>query len=183
MAIQTLHILRNLDFISSRQGQNAFSQYIFVYLSSIDILSNYPVQAEAFLVEVRPAQTDRIPEHPLDRRDDLFFLNTAEHFTLVLSLNTNEQLLISAARTYLGIGGDQRLLEMFEAAHSVMLAVLSAPQNVDLTVKYMPFYVEALFKVCIFIVVHVQQLEVSDVVQRCFRRIYLPSNFEWLLRP
>lgn len=147
MAIHTLHILRNLYFISSRQGQNAFSQYMFVYLSAIDVLSDYPVQAEAFLTEIQPAQPGHIPEHPLDRCYDLFFLNTAEHFTLCLSPNTNEQLLVATARTYLGIGGDQRLLEIFEAAHSVMLAVLSAPQNVDLTIQYMPSYVDALFKV------------------------------------
>ena len=150
MAIQILHILRNLYFISSRQGQNAFSQYIFVYLSSIDVLSDYPVQAEAFLTEIQPAQPGHIPEHPLDRCCDLFFLNTAEHFTLSLSPNTNEQLLVAAAGTYLGIGGDQRLLGIFEAAHSVMLAVLSAPQNVVLTIKYMPSYVDTLFKVSIF---------------------------------
>ncbi|MCJ1230611.1 hypothetical protein MMC12_007285 [Toensbergia leucococca] len=59
----------------------------------------------------------------------------------------NEELLIGAATPYLGIGGDQRLREIFEAAHTVMLAVLAAPQCADMTVKYMPFYVDALFKV------------------------------------
>ncbi|KAI4135132.1 MAG: hypothetical protein LQ347_000920 [Umbilicaria vellea] len=147
MAIQTLHILRNLYFVSSRLGQNASSQYIFVYFTAIDILHNYPLPAEAFLREIRPAELGRIPAHPLDRCHDLYFLNVAEHFTLVLSPQTNEDLLIAATMPYLSAGNDPRLLEIFEAAHSVMLAVLATPQNTDLSAKHIPFYIEALFKV------------------------------------
>ncbi|MCJ1297402.1 hypothetical protein MMC08_000188 [Hypocenomyce scalaris] len=147
MAIQALHILRNLYFISSRLGQNTSSQYTFVYLAAIDILHNYPVQAEAFLREIRPAELGRVPAHPLDRCHDLYFLNVAEHFTLILTPQANEELLITAAMPYLNAGNDPRLLEIFEAAHSVMLAVLATPQNADLTTKHIPFYVEALFKV------------------------------------
>ena len=147
MAIQTLQILRNLYFISSRLGANAFSQYTFVYLTAIDILSQYPVQTEAFLQDIRPTSTGSIPQHPLDRCHDLYFLNTAEHFTVVLSPELNEQLLIGAATPYLGLGSDPRLLEIFEAAHSVMLALLSAPQNSDLLARHIHPYVDALFKV------------------------------------
>ena len=147
MAIQTLQILRNLYFISSRLGANAFSQYTFVYLTAIDILSQYPVQTEAFLQDIRPTSAGSIPQHPLDRCHDLYFLNTAEHFTVVLSPELNEQLLIGAATPYLGLGSDPRLLEIFEAAHSVMLAVLSAPQNPDLLARHIHTYVDALFKV------------------------------------
>lgn len=147
MAIQTLHILRNLYFVSSRLGQNASSQYTFVYLTAIDILHSYPLQAEAFLREVRPAELGRLPAHPLDRCHDLYFLNIAEHFTLVASPQTNEDLLIAAAVPYLSAGNDPRLLEIFEAAHSVMLAVLATPRNTELSAKHIPFYIEALFKV------------------------------------
>lgn len=147
MAIQTLHILRNLYFVSSRLGQNASSQYTFVYLTAIDILHNYPLQAEAFLREVRPAELGRIPAHPLDRCHDLYFLNIAEHFTLAVTPQTNEDLLIAAAVPYLSAGNDPRLLEILEAAHSVMLAVLATPQNTELSAKHIPFYIEALFKV------------------------------------
>ena len=59
----------------------------------------------------------------------------------------NEELFIGAASPYLSTGKDPRLVEIFEAAHSVMLAVLSAPHNSDLTFKYLPFYVDVLFKV------------------------------------
>ena len=147
MATQTLHILRNLYFISSRLGVNAFSEYNFVYLTAIDILSQYPVQAEAFLREHGPSKTGSIPNHPFDRCHDLYFLNTAEHFAFVLHPRTSEDLLIGAAKPYLGLGGDQRLLEVFEAAHSVILAVFAAPQNTDLVIRHIEEYFNTLSQV------------------------------------
>ena len=140
-------MLRNLYFISSRSGSSAFSQYTFVYLTAIDILSQYPVQAEAFLLEIRSTASKSIPQHPLDRCHDLYFLNTAEHFTTTLAPELNEQLLIVAATPYLGLGSDPRLLEIFEAAHSVMLAVLAAPQNSDILTIHLRPYLEVLFQV------------------------------------
>ena len=147
MAIQTLRILRDLYFISSRLGANAFSQYTFVFLTAIDILSQFPVQAEAFIREIRPSSAGSIPQHPLDRCLDLYFLNTTENFTTVLSPELNEELLVGAATPYLGLGSDHRLLEVFESAHSVMLAVLSAPQNANVLAKHVYPYVDVLFRV------------------------------------
>lgn len=140
--------MRNLYFISSRLGANASSQYTFVCLTAIDILSQYPVQAEAFLQEIRPSSAGAIPQHPLDRCHDLYFLNTAEHFTTVLAPEVNEAMLIDAATPYLGPGSDPRLLEILEAAHSVMLAVLSAPGAASgLFAKHIRPYIEILFQV------------------------------------
>ena len=124
-----------------------FSQYTFVSLTAIDLLSQHPVQAEAFIREIRPAEIGSIPQHPLDRCHDLYFLNLSEHFPFLLSEKTNEDLLVKAATPYLGLGGDQRLLEIFEAAHSVMLAVFAVPHNTDLTVRNIHTYFDALFKV------------------------------------
>jgi hypothetical protein len=147
MVTQALHSLRNLYFISSRLGTDSFSQYTFVYLTAIDILGNYPLQADGFLKEIRPSSPGEIPVSPLERCLDLYFLNTAEHFTLILSSQANEELLVSAAIPYLAAGGNNNLLPIFEAAHSVMLAVFSAPQSVELAGKHLPFYVDALFRV------------------------------------
>lgn len=147
MATQTLHMLRDLYFISSRLGANAFSQYTFVSLTAIDILSQFPVQAEAFIRDIRPSSAGSIPQHPLDRCLDLYFLNSTENFTTVLSPGISEELLIGAAAPYLGLGSDPRLLEIFESAHSVMLAVVSAPQNSDLLAKHIHPYVDVLFRV------------------------------------
>ncbi|KAI9702464.1 MAG: hypothetical protein M1836_000944 [Candelina mexicana] len=147
IAVQILHTLRHLYFISSRLGSGAFSQYNFVSLTAIDILTNFPNQAENFLQDIRPCDLGRIPNHPLDRCLDLFFLNTAEHLTMIISPQVNENLLLVAASPYLIPGGNNSMLEIFEAAHSVMLAVLGAPQNVSLTSKHLSSYVNALFNV------------------------------------
>lgn len=145
--MQTLHTLRNLYFVSFRVGQNASSQYAFVNLVAIDILCQYSELAENFLRTIRPSDPGQIPANPLERCLDLFFLNTAEHFTLALPPQVNEELIISAAMPYLPAGGNNHLLEIFEAAHSVVLAVFAAPQNAEVAVRHLPFYVDTLFSV------------------------------------
>lgn len=145
IASKTLHTLRSIYFISSRLGSHAFSAYTFTYLTAIDILSHSPDQSNAFLTQIRPNQPGQISTHPLDRNLDLFFLNTCEHFTLILNAQDNESLVVAAASPYLNPGAHRNLVEIFEAAHSAMLAVLAAPQNATLTAKIIPFYVDALF--------------------------------------
>lgn len=140
-------MLRDLSFISTRFGANTFSQYIFVYFTAIDILSQYPAQAESFLEDIKPTEIGSIPPHPLDRCHDLYFLDIAEHFPLVLSPEVNEKLLLRASMPYLGVGEDQRLLEAFEAAHSVILAIFLAPQNFNLIISHIHSYIDALFQV------------------------------------
>ena len=147
LAIRALQTLRGLYFISTKTGSASFSQYNFVYLTAMDILAAYPPQAEALLHNIKPPDVSAIPPHPLDRCLDLFFLNTAEHFTLVLPTHTSEELLVTAATPYLAAGGNNNLLAIFEAAHSVMLAVFSAPQNAELTTRHLPFYIDTLFNV------------------------------------
>ena len=146
---QALHTLRHLYFIINRIGTNSFSQYTFVNLTAIDVLSRYPLQASNFLQSIKPATLGTIPESSLERTMDLYFLNTAEHFTLILTPNLNEDLVFAAAAPYLSasLNGHVEMLPIFEAAHSVMLAVLSAPQSAELTAKHLPFYVDALFRV------------------------------------
>ena len=148
MAAQALHILRHVYFVTTRVGSAAtFSQYTFVYLTAIDILTAYPAHTEELVVSIKPSELGLVPQHPVDRCLDLFFLNTAEHFTLTLSPSLAEDLLVGAAAPYLVAGGNNNLLPIFEAAHSLMLATFSAPQNTELTAKHLPFYVDALFKV------------------------------------
>jgi hypothetical protein len=146
IAMQCLHTLRNLYFISTRLGQTSTSQYIFVNFTAIDVLSRYPESVESFMKSIRPAEFGQIPQNPLDRCHDLFFFNTAEHFTLVLTPQVNDELLMAAALPYLSSGGNNHLLEIFEAGHSLVLAVLAVPQNSDLATKHLPFYIEALLQ-------------------------------------
>jgi hypothetical protein len=142
---QILSALQHIYFITARIGTDSFTQYTFVYLTSIDILSSYPPRAEEFLYSIAPSNLAIIPSSPIDRTLSLYFLNTAEHFTLVLSPRANEELLVAAALPYLAAGSSKQLLPLFEAAHSVILAVLAAPQSADTTAKHAPFYVDALF--------------------------------------
>lgn len=113
----------------------------------MDILSAYPGHAEFFLRAILPSDHNAVPEHPLDRCLDLFYLNTAEQFTLKIPRQACEELFITAAAPYLAAGGNNNLLPIFEAAHSVMLAVFSAPQNAELTARHLPFYIDSLFAV------------------------------------
>ncbi|KAJ5143203.1 Pentaxin [Penicillium bovifimosum] len=147
LSMQCLHILRNMYFISSRLGQNASSQHTFVLLAAIDILSQYPDLAENFLRSIKPSEIGQIPTHPVERCLDLFFLNVAEHFPLVLSPATNEELLLAAAFPYLAAGANSQLLEIFEAAHSLVLVVFAIPHNAELAAKHLPFYIDNLFAV------------------------------------
>ena len=148
IAQETLHSLRSISFIHTRLGSAAFSQYTFTYLAAIDVLATYPSEVESFLRSIAPSELGVIPGHPLERCLDLFFLNTAEQFTIGLTPRLSEELVVVAATPYLVTGGNTNLLPIFEAAHSIMLAVFSAPQNVEVTAKQLPFYVDALFRVC-----------------------------------
>lgn len=146
MAAQALHTLRHLYFITSRMGPASFSQHTFVYLTAVDILSTHPSASTKFLTQIAPPTLGTIPSHPLDRTLDLYFLNTAEHFSLTLSASLNEDLLVASAIPYLATTSTSPgLMQLFEAAHSVMLSVLSAPQSTVTTAKHLPFYIDALF--------------------------------------
>ena len=147
--MQALHTLRNLYFISSRIGPNTSAQHTFVTLAAVDILLQYPDLAENFLRSIKPNELGQIPAHPLERCLDLFFLNTAELFTFVLPPEPSEELLISASLPYLAVGANRLLLEIFEAAHSVVLAVFAIPGNAAVAAKHLPFYIENLFAVCV----------------------------------
>ncbi|KAF4634216.1 hypothetical protein G7Y89_g3882 [Cudoniella acicularis] len=145
IASKSLLTLRDIHFISSRMGSNSFSAYTFVNLTSIDILTRFPLQSRDFLRAIYPEKAGQIPIRPLQRNHDLFYLNTSEHFTLIMSPATAESLIFTPASPYLNPVANINLLEIFEAAHSAMLAVLAAPQSGPLTTKILPFYVESLF--------------------------------------
>ncbi|TKX25453.1 hypothetical protein C1H76_2101 [Elsinoe australis] len=147
IASQSLRSLHDLNFIFARLSNSAFSQYTFVHLTCIDVLNAYPTPALNFLKSITPSEAGKIPQHPLERTSDLFFLNTAEHFTLCIPPADADLLLINAAIPYLTADPTPELIPIFEAAHSVMLAVFAAPQNAEIAYRHLPFYVDALFKV------------------------------------
>jgi len=147
VATKSLTVLRNLYFISSRQGSDAFQVYTFTYLASLDNLARYADASASFLQGIRPASPAAIPPHPLHRTLDLFYLNVAEHLPLHLPPETCDALIVQPAIGYLTHAAplSPRMLELFEAAHSAVLSVLSCPHNAPITVDLVPFYSETLF--------------------------------------
>jgi hypothetical protein len=148
IAIKSLHVLRNLYFISSQQDNAPFQIYTFTYLASIDILAQNRDACASFLQEIKPPRPASIPAHPLHRTLDLFYLNVAEHLPLSLSSEACDSLIVQPATAYLIQSQDHslRMVELFEAAHSAILSVMSCPHNAPLTVTLAPFYAETLFR-------------------------------------
>lgn len=149
IATKSLHVLRNLCFVSSYHGNNAFQVYTFTYLASIDILTQYPAACNALLQEIKPPSPGVIPAHPLLRTLDLFYLNLAEHLPLSLpSWEACDALIVQPATTYLSHSAalSARMVELFESAHSAVLSALSCPDNAPLTVQLAPFYADTLLK-------------------------------------
>jgi hypothetical protein len=135
---QILRSLRSVYFISSRIGTSSFTQYNFVYLACVDILSAYPAHVEELMQSIRPDPINVIPASPVDRASSLYFLNTAEHFALSLPPPMLE-VLVAAAGPYLSTATYPLL---FEAAHSVVLAVLCVSHN---TAALATSYADTLF--------------------------------------
>lgn len=148
VASKTLQVLRNLYFISSRNGNSAFQVYTFTYLTSIDVLSRNGTASEKFLAEFRPADSISLPALHLQRTLDLFYLNLAEHLPLSLTTDACDALIVKPAIAYLSQEGPMTpaVVEIFESAHSAVLSVLSCPQHSRLTIEMAPFYIVKLFE-------------------------------------
>ena len=148
VAARSLHILRNLHFISARDGNNAFQVYTFAYMASIDVISRHAAASEMFLKETRPSDPVVLSVRHVQRTLDLFYLNLAEHLPLTLSTNACDELIIKPALAYLSHDGAKTpsMMELFESAHSSVLSVLSCPQHSALTIRIAPFYIIKLFE-------------------------------------
>ncbi|KAF7544711.1 hypothetical protein G7Z17_g9732 [Cylindrodendrum hubeiense] len=148
IATKSLHILRNLFFISSRNGNNAFQVYTFTYLTSIDVISRNAAMAYSFLHETRPPENTPVFTTYLQGTLDLFYLNLAEHLPLTLSTEACEALVIKPATVYMSHEGTMTpsMIELFESAHSAVLSTLSCPQHSPLTIQITPFYIIKLFE-------------------------------------
>lgn len=157
-AAASLHILRNLHFVASRDANASFEAYAFVYMASVDAISRFPAASEALLHETRPADAPALRARHVQRTLDLFHLNLAEHLPLTLSTAACDELAIKPA---LAVLEDDRLLsnnsagaaeptpfatQVFESAHSAILSVLSCPQHSALTIRMAPFYIVRLFQ-------------------------------------
>jgi len=147
IAVKSMHILRNLYFISARDGNSSFQVYTFAYMTSIDVVSRYAAASEIFLNEIKPRESS-LPTRQAQRMLDLFYLNLAEHLPLTLSTAACDDLIVKPALVY--ISHDSALtpsmVQLFEAAHSAVLSVMSCPQHGPLTIRVAPFYIIKLFE-------------------------------------
>lgn len=100
-----------------------------------------------------------IPGPLLLRTYDLFFLNTIEHLVPILPAQLIHNLLIPMCTPYLSSSRDPNLHAQFEAAHSVMLAIIAAAPpaatisknnsittNTADTSNVLPLYADMIFK-------------------------------------
>ena len=148
IAAQTLHILSHLHFILTHHATpKAFSQYTFASLTALDILAAYPSSAHAFLTSIQPPRpSPESAQNPVDATRSLFFLNTSEHLVLALTADDIASLVLPLASDYLTPPSHTHELsaQIFEAAHSVLLSILSAPQNARIAAEHLPFYTDTL---------------------------------------
>ncbi|PFH56660.1 hypothetical protein XA68_16180 [Ophiocordyceps unilateralis] len=148
IAAKSLLILRNLFFISSRDGNSAFEVYTFSYLTSIDLMTRDRRATNDFLRNLQQSGVAMLPASHLERTLDLFYLNLAEHVPLALSTEACETLIVKPAEVYLSHQGPMSpmMVELFESAHSAILSVLSCPQHSPLTMETAPAYIVKLFQ-------------------------------------
>ncbi|KAI4596544.1 hypothetical protein KJ359_005300 [Pestalotiopsis sp. 9143b] len=156
VASKTLRILRDLSFISSRDGADAFQVYTFTYLTSIDVISRFPEACIGLLQATIPTapQSGSMPPAALDQALTLFYLNLAEHLPLSLPTPAAESLILAPATAHLSfaistaetVPSNSLTMPLFEASHSAILSVMSCPQHAELTVSAIPFYVDILLQ-------------------------------------
>jgi hypothetical protein len=148
IATKSLHTLRNLWFISSRENNKAFQAYTFAYMASLDVLSRNGPACDTYLRSARTSDPGYVPVDHLDRTMDIYYLSLAEHLPLNLSTTACEELIVKPATAYLEHDGplSPAMVELFESAHSAILSVLSCPQHSSLTMTMAPFYIVKLFE-------------------------------------
>ena len=84
---------------------------------------------------------ENTPSSLPDRHFDLYFLNTVEHFAPAVSQKVSEEVILPHTSPYLAADLEPSLHPHFEAAHSVMLAIIGSPPSADLGAHILPFYV------------------------------------------
>ena len=148
IAARSLQILRNLCFVSSRDGNSSFQVYTFTYMASIDALSRFGGASEKFLRDAKLSGDGSLPTRHIQRTLDVFYLDLAEHLPLALSTEACDELIVKPALAYMSHEGPMSpsMVGLFESAHSSVLSVMSCPQHSALTIRMAPFYIVKLFE-------------------------------------
>lgn len=143
---QCLQILRNVHFIVVRFGSTSFSAHNFVYLATLDMISQSNEDCMEFLRSNYPRHAGSAATHPVDQDLDLFYLNACEHLAASLPPQAATDLVAKVARPYLEpLPGKSGNNDIYEAAHTAYLAVLCAPLAFRAMGTLLPEYVDLLF--------------------------------------
>ena len=149
VASKSLQILRNIFFISNRDGNNGFQVYTFTYLTSLDTVARSAEASEMLLQSLSPSGANPSIGNHLQRTLELYYLNIAEHLPPSLSTQACEVLIVKPATSYLSLSdlpSTPATTELFESAHSAILSALSCPQHSQLMISMAPFYIIKLFE-------------------------------------
>ena len=142
--------------MTTRLGStSSFTQHTFVHLAAIDILSRHPASTVDFLASILPPPATDFETHPLDRTLTLYYLNTAEHFTLSIPPQHVSHLLFAPAAPYLHPSQPTShphppsptptTTALLEASHALTLTALSSPSSAHLLPIHLPQYIPLLF--------------------------------------
>ncbi len=146
IASKSLHVLRNLFFISSQKGVNSFEAYHFVQMASLDTITLHPAACVDFLTVIKRTYQS-VATDPLELSMDLFYLQTAEHLPLALPPDACNALVVAPATPYLNPASSvsDRMRELFGGCtcRGPLRDIL--PRNEALTADLVGSYIERLF--------------------------------------
>ncbi|KAF8535295.1 hypothetical protein BDD12DRAFT_856080 [Trichophaea hybrida] len=146
IASKILQTLRGHYFVTSRMGNRAFAAYNFIQYAAIDLLTSCPDYAEKFIASIVPTHVGQIPILFSDRVHDLYYLNLCEQVVPVLSPKIIADIILPSLSAYLVADHEEILHSHFEAAHSVVLAILTSVGCTEISRTLICFYVDSVFK-------------------------------------
>lgn len=123
-----------LYFITSKFGHDGFTTYKQVFYAAMDVLAQNPAKCLDLVKEVEPSNKN--VSDPMCRARVVYYLNMVEQ---VVSLMPDEQLeaILRLLSPYLS---DSNHVDLFEASHSVVLAIFEKNQRISKTLA--PVYVK-----------------------------------------
>ena len=123
-----------LYFITSKFGHDGFTTYKQVFYAAMDVLAQNPARCLDLVREIEPSNKDI--SDPMSRARVVYYLNMVEQ---VVSLMPDEQLeaILRLLSPYLS---DSDHVDLFEASHSVVLAIFERNQRISKTLA--PLYVK-----------------------------------------
>ncbi|BFZ60355.1 hypothetical protein YB2330_001391 [Saitoella coloradoensis] len=142
MASFVVQIMHNLYFITARIGGDTVATYDFTFRVALDIICQRPGEADKLLTEMAPSVQPETIYHPINMSTSLFFLNMSEHLAPVISPLLFKEIVFPVAQAYMKTPVQVPCRPLFEAAHSVVLALIMAPQMKEMASEVVVGYAQ-----------------------------------------